>query len=473
MRRNTNIISNLDWLTIAMFVMLVFIGWINIYSAVYSEEHKNIFDFSQRYGKQIIWIMAAGLIAVILLLLDSGIYSLFAYGIYAFMIFLLMAVLVLGKEVNASRSWFEIGSVRLQPAEFAKFATLLALSKLISDTGFSFNNIKSLSRLALILFLPVGLILLQGDAGSALVYYIFVLVLYREGLSHVAFFLAISIPVLFISTLIFEKVNVFIPIVSIAFLFVWLMSGWKKLLTALGIYIGSTAIFLSLNEIRLIDMDLYYILLLALAPSSLVYFILQYRYKLRNLFLLHSILLGIILYTFSINYMYSNILKEHQRLRIDVLLGKEKDPHGVGYNVEQSLIAIGSGGVSGKGFLQGTQTKLNYVPEQDTDFIFCTVGEEWGFIGTTFVILFFIAFLLRLIFLAERQRSQFSRIYGYGVVSILFLHILINIGMTIGLAPVIGIPLPFFSYGGSSLWAFTILIFIFLRLDASRMEMLK
>ncbi|HBS87280.1 MAG: rod shape-determining protein RodA [Bacteroidetes bacterium GWF2_38_335] len=473
MRRNINVITSVDWLTIFLYLLLVLLGWINIYSAVYDDEHKSIFDFTQRYGKQIIFIAAAVFIAVCLLIIESNFYSLFAYGIYALMILLLISVLFLGKEVNGSRSWFEMGEVRLQPAEFAKFATCLALARLLSDHNFRFRDRKFVARIILIIMLPVGLILLQRDAGSALVYYLFIIVLYREGMPALIFFLGLAIPVLFVVTLLFDKIYLFVFLLSLFYIFFYAMYlNLKHLGISLAIFTGSVLLAISYFFINNQETDWSYVLLVSFGLSSLVYFFLEFRYKLRNAFIINMIVLCSIGFTFTVDYVYNNVLHKHQKIRIDVLLGLDQDVKGVGYNVNQSMIAIGSGGPFGKGFLHGTQTKLNYVPEQDTDFIFCTVGEEWGFTGSVFVLLLFAFLLIRLIYLAERQRSVFSRVYGYGVVAILFFHLAINIGMTIGLAPVIGIPLPFFSYGGSSLWAFTILIFIFLRLDSSRMQLL-
>ena len=461
MQRRVNIWSNIDWLTVTMYLTLVILGWINIYAAVYNEDHQSIFDFSQRYGKQLIWIGAAIIIAFIVFVIDINFYSYFAYLVYGIMIFLLVAVLIFGREVHGAKSWFVIGSLRIQPAEFAKIATALALARYLSSFNVQINTFKSYIRIAAIILAPALLILLQNDTGSALVYCVFLIVLYREGISESIILLGFFVIILFVLALVLEKLIIILLSIGIVFIiFAFLDKRIKNIGIGLGILFMSSAILYFLNETFQLGLTYYYI-------------ILAIRYKVKNIVLLLIFLVGSIVFTYSVDYVFNNFLEEHQQKRINVVLGLESDPYGVEYNVNQSKIAIGSGGFSGKGFLRGTQTKFDFVPEQSTDFIFCTIGEEWGFAGTFFVISLFIFFLYRLIGIAERQRSAFSRIYGYGVVSVLFFHIVINIGMTIGLVPVIGIPLPFFSYGGSSLWAFTILLFIFLRLDASRLELLR
>ena len=473
MQRKINIWFNIDWFTIILYLLLVFMGWINIYAAVYNEGHQSIFDFSMRYGKQLIWISAGLLLAFIILLIDINFYSYFAYAIYGTMILLLVAVLIFGKEINGATSWFQIGSFRVQPSEFAKIATALAISRYLSAFNVKINSFKSYIRLAAIILLPAVLILLQNDTGSALVYFVFILVLYREGISESILLIGLLIVVLFILALVFSKFVILIGSIIITFLiFLALNKDFKK--TGFGFLILGSIIFILLvvNQILEIHLSNYYIILIALTISSLIYIYSSVKNKLKNVFILLIFLFSTTAFTYSVDYVFNNFLEEHQQKRINVVLGLESDPYGVEYNVNQSKIAIGSGGFSGKGFLQGTQTKFDFVPEQSTDFIFCTIGEEWGFLGTSVVIFLFAFLLYRLVGIAERQRSAFSRIYGYGVVSVIFFHVAINIGMTIGLVPVIGIPLPFFSYGGSSLWAFTILLFIFLRLDASRLELL-
>ncbi len=472
MARRGNIIKNLDWVTIILYLLLVFLGWLNIYAAVYNEEHHSIFSVSQRYGKQLIWIVAAIIIILVIFLFDSKFYSFFAYLFYGIMLLLLILVLLFGKEVHGSKSWFEIGSVAIQPAEFAKFSTSLALAKYLSSFNFSMKKFSHLFRAILILILPVGLIILQNDVGSALVYLSFIFVLYREGVSIAAIIIGVCIGVLFILSLIFSPGSITFVIVGLSLLSVVFIRNLKEFFAGAIILLAHLGILWLINEFFSLSFSFHQLIIAALIASVIALFYLAYRHKLRYIYLLFAISLTSIGFTYSVDYIFHNILERHQRTRINVLLGVEKDVRGAGYNVHQSLIAIGSGGFDGKGFLKGTQTKYDFVPEQSTDFIFCTVGEEWGFIGTSVVIVLFIILLLRLVFLAERQRSPFSRVYGYSVASILFFHLAVNIGMTIGLTPVIGIPLPFFSYGGSSLWAFTILLFIFVRLDASRLEIL-
>ena len=474
MTRRVSLIKNLDWWTISLYVLLLFLGWINIYAAVFNEDHQSIFDVSQRYGKQLLWIGAAMVLAFIILIIESKFYSAFAYPTYLFMIILLIAVLVFGRDVKGARSWFELGPIRFQPAEFAKFATCLAISRFITQYNFKIHRFKSLVTSGVILIVPMVLIIIQGDAGSALVYMVFLLVLYREGLSGIVLFLCFLAAMLFIFTLLWSKLLVLLTIVFFSFLIAKPMGlKWKALGMAFLITSGGFGMLWLILKVFGLDFSNYYILIATLLISVIPYLIYAYKNKLRNIAWLILIVFGSIFYTFSVGYIFDNILEPHQQTRINELLGIESDPYGAGYNVAQSKIAIGSGGFSGKGFLNGTQTKFKFVPEQSTDFIFCTVGEEWGFIGSSVVLLLLLILILRLVFLAERQRSAFSRVYGYGVACILFFHLAVNVGMTIGLAPVIGIPLPFFSYGGSSLWSFTILLFIFLRLDANRLELLR
>ncbi|MBL0066694.1 MAG: rod shape-determining protein RodA [Bacteroidetes bacterium] len=405
---------------VGMFLLMVVMGWLNIYAAVYNEDHQSIFDLSQNYGKQTIWIAGALVLALMILVIDGKFYAAFSYPIYGAMLLLLLSTFAFARDVKGSYGWIDIGSFKLQPAEFAKFATNMALAKYLSTLDIRMQDMRTKITSLILLGVPMAIILLQNDTGSALVFGAFIFVLYREGLSGNILLLGFLTIVLFVLTLLVEQLVLFSIIGGVALVFFFLIRKTRK--NILVIVIG------------------------ALLASSVV---------------------------FSVDYVYRNVLQAHQRTRIDVLLGKQTDLKGAGYNVNQSKIAIGSGEFWGKGFLQGTQTKYDFVPEQSTDFIFCTVGEEWGFIGSSVVILLFMALLARIIYVAERQRSQYSRIYGYGVASILFFHLMINIGMTIGLAPVIGIPLPFFSYGGSSLWSFTILLFIFIKLDAYRLQILR
>ncbi len=419
MRERTNILKTIDWWLILLYLLLVLMGWLSIYAAVYDENHSSILDMSQNYGKQLLWIVTSIVLALIILITDARFFSSFAMLIYILMIGALIGVLLFGKEIAGSKSWFQIGSFSLQPAEFAKFATNLAMAKYLSTLNLNLKNPKSLFKSVIILAIPAGLIFLQNDTGSALVYSAFVFVLYREGMPGSILVIGLTVVVLFLMTLLVNKLIV-VGVLALAgaLVIVLMKKNFRNILAVVAIFVVAAGFVL------------------------------------------------------SVGYAFENILEPHQRTRINVLLGKETDIHGAGYNVHQSLIAIGSGGLTGKGFLKGTQTKYNFVPEQSTDFIFCTVGEEWGFLGSFAVIFLFVALLIRLIMVAERQRSKFSRIYGYGVASVIFFHFTVNIAMTLGLFPVIGIPLPFFSYGGSSLWAFTILLFIFIKLDSNRMNLL-
>lgn len=422
MRTRGIIWRDLDWVMIGIYFMLVFFGLINIYSAVYNPENDSIFDMSQRYGKQLMWIGAAIIVIFLIILIDPQFFNQFSYLIYGIAILSLVFVLLFGKEVAGSKSWFQIGSFAIQPAEFVKFATTLALAKYLSNMNIQVGNFKTIMITIGIIALPILLILKQNDTGSALVYVSFIFVLYRRGLSGNIFVIGFVFVFLAILSLLLESVN-------------------QKL-----ILIG-----------------------IILAILSATYFFMKKNIK--NALILISIFAVLTGFVFSVGFAFSK-LQAHQQIRIKVLLNMEQDLRGAGYNVHQSKIAIGSGGFSGKGFLEGTQTKFNFVPEQSTDFIFCTVGEEWGFIGSSVVVILFVLLLIRIVSVAERQRSVFAQIYGYGVASILFFHFTINIGMVLGILPVIGIPLPFFSYGGSSLWAFTILLFIFIRQDAERMKLL-
>ena len=419
-RDDRSILQNIDWVLVGLFLVMVLFGWMNIYAAVFNDEHKSILDFSQNYGKQSIWIVCAFFIALMVLVVDGKFYAAFSYAIYGAMILLLLSTFAFARDVKGSYGWIDIGAYKLQPAEFAKFATNMALAKYLSTLDIRMKDFRTKVVSAIIIGIPAVIILLQNDTGSALVFGAFILVLYREGLSGNILLLGLISGALFVLALLLTKTVLFIVIGIISMLFVFLVRRNRKNL-------------------------------LIIATGALV-------------------AIAIVL---SVDYFYNHVLQEHQRTRIDVLLGKEVDLKGAGYNVNQSKIAIGSGGFFGKGFLQGTQTKYDFVPEQSTDFIFCTVGEEWGFLGSLLVLGLFVAMLARIIYVAERQRSAYTRIYGYGVACILFVHLMINVGMTIGLAPVIGIPLPFFSYGGSSLWSFTILLFIFIRLDAYRFQILR
>ena len=470
MNRQSELLKNIDWLSIFMYTLLVFMGWLNIYAAVYDDSHSNILDVSQKYGKQLIWIGAAFVISFFIMLTDSKFFTAFSLVIYGLTVGLLVAVLVLGVESHGARSWFEFGGIRIQPAEFGKFATCLAIANIMSRHSFKVMRLSSLLLIGVILAIPAGLIILQNDTGSALVYSSFILVLYREGLHGSILLLCIIAIAIFIFTLIYPPIVVLcLIIIGTLFAFLYYRQNKQEWYRTILFLIACFLVFLFINWLLELNIPNVKLLLYSYLLTGIIGIFFIYKRKMRHILLVLLASWLCIGATVGVNYAFDK-LQPHQKDRINNLLGIETDLTGAGYNVNQSKIAIGSGGWAGKGFLQGTQTKYNFVPEQSTDFIFCTVGEEWGFLGTTVVIGLLMAFILRIIYLAERQRSDFSRIYGYGVASILFFHVAINIGMTIGVAPVIGIPLPFFSYGGSSLWAFTILIFIFLRLDSNRLQ---
>ncbi len=466
-----NLIANLDWFTILLFFVMVVLGWLNIFSALYSESHPSILDFDQRYGKQFLWILAAIFMAVAILLIDHRFYEFFGYFIYGLAIATLLAVLIFGKEINGSKSWFVMGGFQMQPSEFAKPAVALALAKYLSTFNINIKKARTFFKVALIIFLPSVLILLQPDTGSALVFFAFVFPLYREGFSGLILVIMLALALLFILVLLFNELILLIIILAIGYFALWFLTrSIKVLLLSLSVFLGYFLLIYGIAYFIGKESLWYATVLISLLFSLLTYLAIAYFYRIRRVGMLIAAIAVTVFYTFAVDYSFENFLSDYQQRRINIMLGIQSDPLGAGYNVNQSMIAIGSGGLAGKGFLQGTQTKLDFVPEQSTDFIFCTVGEEWGFLGTMVVILLFLTLFVRLIQLAERQKETFARVYGYGVISVLFIHFFINIAMTIGFFPVVGIPLPFFSYGGSSLWAFTILLFIFIRLDAGRME---
>ena len=419
MRQQKSIFSHIDWPLIFGYLLLTGLGLVNITAALYNEETFSFLDINQNYTKQAFLIGIAILMGIILLSLDSRFYEYFAYPIYIISLVSLVAVLIFGAKISGARSWFQIGSFSIQPAEFAKATCGLAIAKYLSGRYVDIRKWKNTLIATILVILPAAIILPQPDLGSAVVFSSFIFVFYREGLSPYFIFIGLFAGILFILALLFN---------------LW----W-----IIGIY----------------------------AALSLIVVTLFYRNKMAFIIAIISII-AVGLFVNSVDYAFNNLLEDRHRNRINIMLGKAHDPRGIGYNTNQSLIAIGSGGVKGKGFLQGTQTKFNFVPEQHTDFIFCTIGEEWGFIGSTVFIVLFLGFLARIIYVAERQKTTFSRVYGYSVASVLFIHFVLNIAMTIGLFPVIGIPLPFISYGGSSLWGFTVLLFIFIKLDASRMDVL-
>lgn len=475
-RQVGNVIRNIDWQIVIIYVFLVFAGWINIYSAVFDENAASIFDVGQKYGKQLIWIGAAFLLAIGILILDSRFYYTFAYFFYFFIMISLVGVYLFAPEIKGARSWFEVGPLRVQPSEFAKLATSVVAAHFMGRYDFNIKRFTDMIRLLGLLAIPGALIVLQGDAGSALVFSSFFLVFYREGMPFTIILLGIYAILIFALSIIWGGLILSIIAVSLCFL-AFVVYGMQKahkispikmLLVLLG-FLAPFGIHL------LLHIQISEIILFLIGFGILLFPVAFYTYKKRTpaLLIIFAIALGSVCISQSVEYVFDNILEAHQRTRINVFFGLESDPQGSEFNVIQSKIAIGSGDLTGKGFLNGTQTKNDFVPEQSTDFIFCTIGEEWGFLGSIVVIGLFVYLILRIMYDAEQQRTAFSRIYGYCVASILFFHVLINIGMTIGLMPVIGIPLPFFSYGGSSLWGFTLLLFIFVKLDANRGELIQ
>jgi len=413
--------SRIDWITLLLYYILVIVGLVCIYASVYKETNPNIWDGSQNYGKQLVWIGISSFLGLMILLIDEKFFYAFAYPIFGITIVLLVLVLVAGTTVKGSSSWIEIGSFRIQPAEFAKFGTALALAKFLSGYNVNFEKDRKIQLISAgIIILPMIIILLQNETGSTLVFTSFILVLFREGLPGWILFAGFMLVILAILALLMPPIYIMVGLVFLAIVFLLVVRR-----TSLLIWITVGVLILSCTMVS------------------------------------------------SINYVFENVMQAHQRTRINVLLGKQVDIKGAGYNVQQSKIAIGSGGFWGKGFLQGTQNKFRFVPEQSTDFIFCTIGEEYGFFGSLIFVFLYIFLLYRLLMMAERQRQKFNRVYGYSVVCILFFHFVINVGMTLGLMPVIGIPLPFISYGGSALLSFTVLLFIFIRLDANRVNELR
>lgn len=418
--RRENIFYGIDWVLVLFYLLLISIGWVNIYAATITEEQLDLINTSTEYGKQLVWILLCIPIILITLLFDAKFYEKFSSIIYILSLISLIGLFLIGKNINGATSWYALGGFSLQPAEFAKAATALAMAKLVSDKLFDLKKLSTQIQALFILFLPAILITLQPDPGSALVYGAFIFVLYREGLPFYYISIGLLVAVFFILTLYFGMSTVLIGVLILFTCFIsWMLFYRKKQLKK--------------RKLRII-----------------------------GLFLLTAF------YISSVDFVFNNVFQKHHQDRFNILLGKTDDIRDIGYNANQSVITIASGGLTGKGFLQGEKTKGDFVPEQQTDYIFTTVGEEWGFIGTTLVVVLFVLFLLRIIRNAERQKSKFSRVYGYGIAALFFTHFAINIGMVLGILPTIGIPLPFFSYGGSSLWGYTILLFIFVRLDANR-----
>lgn len=478
-RTNTTIFRNLDWITIILYLLLVAAGAVSIYAASYNFDNASIFDMSAFSGKQIQWIGVSLAVGFILLLIDARMYETYAYPIYIGMLLLLVVTIFIAPDIKGSRSWIAFGSFSIQPAEFAKFATALALAKLLGAYGFRLNAkpINYVKALAII-FLPILLILAQRETGSALVYLSLFFVLYREGMSGLILLAALFAVVIFVVSVKYTTTMLFgvttgefaVYMLILATILAMVLIYCRDLRISRNVlfgYAGGFVVICVLSITELVQLGgWFYIGLIGL---TCVYLTIEFmRAPLHKLLVTVATAILALSFMFSVSYVFNNVLGDHQQMRIKVTLGLEEDLRGGGYNVNQSKIAIGSGGWSGKGFLNGTQTKLKYVPEQHTDFIFCTIGEEEGFVGTIAVVAAFVLLIIRIINIAERQPSTFNRVYAYCVASILIFHFCINIGMVIGLCPVIGIPLPFFSYGGSSLLGFTVLLFIMLRLDASR-----
>ena len=469
------LIKTIDWRLVIYYLLLILIGWVNIYASIHSSEPSSIFDWGCRSGKQFVWILTSfGLAILILFVLSPRIYEGLSVPIYAFVILLLIAVIFLGIEVKGSRSWFEFGPIRFQPAEISKISTSLMLATVMSQLGYRIGRMKDFVITAMIILLPMMIIVLQSETGSALVYVGFIFMLYREGLSGWLIFMIGMAILTFILTLTASPFTAILVLAGIASLCIFLYSGrlkwWLMVclpLLVLMAFVPSVLSALSDPEVpsfwdKVKPMYLLWGVLAILIPTAVITAFREGN-RFANLAIL-SFIAGVVL-VYSTDFIFNKVLQDHQRKRIEVLLGMKEDPSGVGYNVNQAKIAIGSGGFSGKGYLNGTQTAYGFVPEQSTDFIFCTIGEEWGFLGSTAVILLYILLIWRIIKDAEKSREAFTRIYGYCVACCIFMHLFINIGMTLGIMPVIGIPLPFVSYGGSSLWAFTILLFIFIALN--------
>ena len=482
---NRSIISGVDWWTIIMFIAIALFGWMNIYGSSYSFDQTSIWDFSNRAGKQLVWIITALFLGGVILMIEERVYDVLGYIFYGVMILLLFITPIFAHNINGSLSWLTLGPVSIQPAEFAKCFTAIALAKFMSRYGYKVRDLRDLLVPFGLIGLPILIIMLaQRETGSALVFLSFLLFFYRQGMTGYVLSWGVVSIILFIIVIRFGEialpfgtgnVGLLASTLLIHALIMALISLRERDVKSMSILGGVVAICYGIGLIINIwtNVNFNYIAIVSLVFSAIWLIILAVKSRKQSfVWMLGFVMFSAVLCQ-GCDYAFHNILQPHQRIRIEVLLGMKDDPTGAGYNVNQSLIAIGSGQTTGKGFLQGTQTKLNFVPEQDTDFIFCTVGEEWGFLGSAGLLLLYLALILRIIHIAERQRDEFSRIYAYSVASILLFHVTINIGMVLGLLPVIGIPLPFFSYGGSSLWGFTILLAIMLRLDAARLNKMQ
>lgn len=478
--KNKGLFGSLDWWTILIYIALLTFGWLSVCGASYTFGETDILSASTPSGMQIVWIATSLCLGMVLLLLDHRLYDTFAYVVFAILLILLFATIFNPYQIKGSRSWLVLGPLRLQPAEFAKFATALALAKFMGTYGYNIHRVKDFCITLAIALTPMLFIIMQRETGSALVYLAFFLVFYREGMAGSVLFTGVAAVVYFVVGIKFAEVPLWETPTSVGrFCVLMLIQLFTSGMVAIYcshrekaaiISVGSALVtlFFLLFSKFVIPFDISWVQL-AICLFTAGYLVWNgVGERLRNSYLVSLFVMGSVAFYFSVDYVQNNVFEPHQRKRVEVLLGLVEDKNDAGYNVYQSQIAIGSGGLKGKGFLNGTQTKLRFVPEQHTDFIFCTVGEEEGFLGSASVLLLFLALILRLIYLSERQPTAFGRVYGYSVLSIFLFHVFINVGMVLGLTPVIGIPLPFFSYGGSSLWGFTFLLFIFLRIDAAR-----
>lgn len=462
--------SSVDWVMILLYVGLVVVGWMSICSASYDETAVDPFSFSHFYVKQVLWIVLSFVVALFVMLLDDKYYHMLAYPAYIGGLLILIGTLLFGKEVNGAKAWIEVGFFSIQPVELAKIATALALARVMSSYSFSINRVGDLMRVAMIILLPLMIIILQNDTGSGIVLCSFIFVLYREGLNKWLCIPILLVAALFIGSMVLTPMTMLVGLILICTVSEVLMNGeWQSRLIYLAVLaLTSVVVYLVSNYLIGWTLSAYNALLGVTLLSLVAVAVYAYRAHLRNIFIVLAMFVGSMIFLPTTGYLFNSVLKEHQQNRIYSFLGIINDPQGIDFNVNQSKIAIGSGGLFGKGFLEGTQVKYNFVPENHTDFIFCTVGEEWGFVGCLVVLTMYCTLILRLMRIGERQEEPFGRIYCYCVASILLFHLMVNVGMTIGLMPVMGIPLPFMSYGGSSLMAFTMLLFIAIRFDASR-----
>ncbi|MDR3189344.1 MAG: rod shape-determining protein RodA [Prevotellaceae bacterium] len=470
-RRSNNLLARVDWSTVLIWMALMAIGLLCIYTSGFNEDYPRFFDAHNQSRNQAIWVGMACVIAILVMMVERQLFNLLSTGLYIFALLLVVFTLIFGQEINGSKSWLSLGVVSIQPVEFMKVATALMLAKVVSAHGFRMQNLGNAARAIAVILAPFMLTLLQHDTGSALVFTAFIIVLYRAGLRTWILISCLFLIFLFILSLLVEQAAILIFISLLCNGIFMVMSRRYKtgFVNITIVAVATLALHFGLRQAE-IYLPLFEALILAHAAMLPIIAIYAWWHRLRYIFFIVGFFIVSCGITYSVDYVFDNVLKEHQRRRINDMLGIESDIKGWGYNVHQSKIAIGSGGLTGKGFMGGMQTKGNFVPEQSTDFIFCTVGEEWGFLGATLVVGLYLLLLIRVLNMAERQKSAFAKFYGYGVAAILFFHVAVNIGMTIGIMPVVGIPLPFLSYGGSSLWAFTILLFVLLKFDVARYE---